>query len=174
MPADRLCSRDEITIFSSLAIKDLLSKNLPGVYNVKFPRHLPFYSGQIQMVSSVHRLTYHLWPSTSVLKRCFILSCKVLFPIKKVIAMNKGKGATNIITWMNPTPIYTTGKIKMAMFSRIMWIEFYFFLMHSDTRHIFQHLPSASLIVKWLLVLINYFSESSLMDIIYKELLDGM
>lgn len=45
MPADQLYYRDEITIFSSLAIRVLLSKNLPGVYNVKLPRHLLFYPG---------------------------------------------------------------------------------------------------------------------------------
>lgn len=147
-PADQLCSRDEITIFSSLAIKHLLSKNLPGVYNVKSPRHLPFYSGQIHMVSSVHRLTYHLWPSTAVLRKHFILTCKVLFPIKEVITMNKGKRAARIIMWINPTLIYTTGKIKM-------WREFCFFLMHADTSHIFQNLQNATLIVKWLLPLIS-------------------
>ena len=64
MPADQLCSRIEITIFRSLSIKNLLSKNLPSVYNVKLPRHLLFHPGWIQMVSKVRRstlssLTFH-------------------------------------------------------------------------------------------------------------------
>lgn len=60
MPADQLCSRDEITIFNSLAIKDILSKNLPDVYDVKLSRHLLFYPGQIQVAPNAHRPTYHL------------------------------------------------------------------------------------------------------------------
>lgn len=95
MPADQLCFRDEMTTFSSLAIKDLLSKNLPGVYNVKLPRHLLSYAGGVQVTPHVHTHIVSDLPS-----RCSesdLLAHRVRFPIKNVIAMSKGTRAAHII-----------------------------------------------------------------------------